>query len=55
MGRNKNSKANVKHVTLGVLISSILLLTTVLEKQNLSALTSGDRYSDGFSHGEQQR
>jgi hypothetical protein len=53
MGRNKNGKANVKHVVLGVLISS-MLLTTMLEKQNLSALTSGDRYTSGFSHGEQQ-
>jgi hypothetical protein len=51
---DRNRKANVKHVVLGILISSMLLLTIVLEKQNLSALTSGDRYTSGFSHGEQQ-
>jgi hypothetical protein len=35
----------------------MLLLTTVLEKQDLyakTALTSGDRYTRGFLHGEQQ-
>ncbi|MGC2573036.1 MAG: HNH endonuclease signature motif containing protein [Candidatus Nitrosopolaris sp.] len=53
MNRTKN-RTNVMHVVLGVLISSMLLLTSVLEKQNLSALTSGDRYTSGFSHGEQQ-
>jgi len=53
MDRTKN-RTNVMHVVLGVLISSMLLLTSVLEKQNLSALTSGDRYTSGFSHGEQQ-
>jgi hypothetical protein len=53
MGRNKNSKANVKHVVLAVLIASMILLTSVLEK-SLSALTSGDRYNTGFSHGEEQ-
>src|SRR5215469_17709535 len=51
---DRNRKANVKHVVLGILISSMLLLTIVLEKQNLSALTSRDRYTSGFSHGEQQ-
>jgi len=53
MDRSKN-RANVRHVVLGVIISSMLLLTSVLEKQNLSALTSGDRYTSGFSHGEEQ-
>ena len=53
MDSTKN-RANVRHVVLGVLISSMLLLTTILEKQTLSALTSGDRYTSGFSHGEQQ-
>ena len=53
MDRSKN-RANVRHVVLGVIISSMLLLTSVLEKQNLSALTSGARYTSGFSHGEQQ-
>ncbi|MGB8937415.1 MAG: hypothetical protein WCC17_20170, partial [Candidatus Nitrosopolaris sp.] len=44
------------HVILGVLISSMLLLTTaiVLQKQNVNALTPAGRYSSGFSHGEQQ-
>ena len=49
----RNSKANVTHVILAVLISSMLLLTT-LEKQNLSAETSAHKYNSGFSHGEQQ-
>jgi hypothetical protein len=38
----------VTHVILGVLISS-MLLTTVLDKQDLYALTSIDRYNSGFS------
>jgi hypothetical protein len=51
---DKNRKANVKQVVLGALIVSMLLLTSMLEKQNPSALTSGDRYTSGFSHAEQQ-
>jgi hypothetical protein len=47
-------KAKVGHLFLGVLISSTFLLAIVLENQNLYALTSGDRYTSGFSHGEQQ-
>ncbi|MGC1931095.1 MAG: HNH endonuclease signature motif containing protein [Candidatus Nitrosopolaris sp.] len=47
-------KANVTYVVLSVLIFSTFLLPIVLEKQNLYALTSGDRYTSGFSHGEQQ-
>jgi hypothetical protein len=57
MARTRNSKANLTHVILGILISCMLLLTTVLEKQDLYAktgLTSGDRYTSGFSHGEKQ-
>jgi len=54
MARIRNSKANVTHVILGVLISSMLLLTNVLDKQDLYALTSVDRYNNGFSHGKQQ-
>jgi len=34
--------------------ASILLLTIVLSKQDLYALTSVDRYNSGFSHGKQQ-
>jgi hypothetical protein len=37
-----------------VLISSMLLLTTALDTQDLYALTSVDRYNSGFSHGKQQ-
>jgi hypothetical protein len=51
MASTKNSKAKV---VLSVLISSTFLLAIVLENQNLYALTSGDRYNSGFSHGEQQ-
>ena len=47
-------KANVTYVVLSVLIFSTFLLPIVFEKQNLYALTSGDRYTSGFSHGEQQ-
>ena len=47
-------KANVTYMVLSVLIFSTFLLPIVLEKQNLYALTSGDRYTSGFSHGEQQ-
>jgi hypothetical protein len=54
MARIRNSKAIVMHVILDVLISSMLLLTTVLEKQDLYALNSVDRYNSGFSHGKQQ-
>ncbi len=36
-----------------MLISSTFLLVNV-ENQNLYALTSGDRYTSGFSHGEHQ-
>jgi len=54
MDKTRNRKANVNRVILGVLISSMLLLTTVSEEQNLSALTSGDRYTSGFSHGKQK-
>lgn len=54
MIRIRNSKANVTHVILGVVISNMLLLTTVLEKQDLYALTSVDRYNGGFLHGKQQ-
>jgi hypothetical protein len=42
---------------LGTAKQLLRLLTTVLEKQDLyakTALTSGDRYTRGFSHGEQQ-
>jgi hypothetical protein len=49
-----NSKTKVGQVVLSVLISSTFLLAIVLEDQNLYALTSGDRYTSGFSHGEQQ-
>jgi hypothetical protein len=54
MASSKNGKANVEDVLLGVLISSMFLLAIVLENQNLYALTSGDRYTSGFSHGERQ-
>jgi hypothetical protein len=47
-------KANVTYVVLSVLIFSMFLLPIVLENQNLYALTSGDRYNSGFSHGEEQ-
>ena len=53
-GVASNSKANVMRVILCVPISSILLLTTVLDNQDLYALTSVDRYNSGFSHGKQQ-
>ena len=52
MASRKNSK--VGHVVLSVLISSTFLLVFVLENQNLYALSSVDRYTSGFSHGEQQ-
>jgi hypothetical protein len=54
MARIRNSKSNVTHVILGALISTILLLTTILDKQDLYALTPVDRYNSGFSHGKQQ-
>jgi hypothetical protein len=54
MASINNSKTKVGHVVLSVLISSTFLLTIVLENQNLFALTSGDLYTSGFSHGEQQ-
>lgn len=54
MARIRNSKSNVTHVILGALISTILLLTTLLDKQDLYALTPVDRYNSGFSHGKQQ-
>ncbi|MGA9153822.1 MAG: HNH endonuclease signature motif containing protein [Candidatus Nitrosopolaris sp.] len=54
MASTNNSKTKVRYVVLSVLISSIFLLAMVLENQNLYALTSGDRYTNGFSHGEQQ-
>ena len=50
----KNGKADVEDVLLGVLISSMFLLAILLENQNRYALTSGDRYNSGFSHGQQQ-
>jgi hypothetical protein len=31
-----------------------MFLLAIVENQNLYALTSGDRYNSGFSHGEQQ-
>jgi hypothetical protein len=49
-----NRKTKVGHVVLSVLISSTFLLAIVLENQNLYALTSADRYTSGFSHGEEQ-
>ena len=54
MARIRNSKSNVTHVILGALISTILLLTTLLDKQDLYALTPADRYNSRFSHGKQQ-
>jgi hypothetical protein len=54
MANTNNSKTRVRHVVLSVLISSTFLLAIVSEDQNLYALTSGDRYTSGFSHGEQQ-
>ncbi len=51
---SKDSKAKMEYVVLSVLISSMFLLAIVLENQNLYALTSEDRYTSGFSHGEQQ-
>ncbi len=54
MVSTKNSKAKVGQLFLDVLISSTFLLAIALENQNLYALTSGDRYTSGFSHGEQQ-
>jgi 5-methylcytosine-specific restriction endonuclease McrA len=48
------SKANVTYVVLSLLIFGTFLSPIVLEKQNLYALTSGDRYNSGFSHGQQQ-
>jgi hypothetical protein len=51
---SKDSKATAEYLVLGLLISSIFLLAIVLEDQNLYALTSGDRYTSGFSHGERQ-
>jgi hypothetical protein len=44
----------VVHVVLGVLIYSTFLFAIVFEDQNLYALSSLDRYTSGFSHGEQQ-
>jgi hypothetical protein len=52
-GMANNSKTKVGHVVLSVLISSMFLLA-IVENQKLYALTSGDRYTSGFSHGEQQ-
>jgi hypothetical protein len=54
MASTNNSKTEVRPVVLGMLISSTFLLAIVLEDQNLYALTSEDRYTSGFSHGEQQ-
>jgi hypothetical protein len=49
-----NSNARVGHLFLDVLISSTFLLAIVFENQNLYALTSGDRYISGLSHGEER-
>jgi hypothetical protein len=54
MASTNNSKTKVGHVVLSVLISSTFVLAIVFEDQNLYALTSGDRYTSGFSHGEQR-
>ena len=54
MDRTRNNKANLTHVILGILISCMLLLTTVLDEQNLSAETLAHMYNNGFSQGEQQ-
>jgi hypothetical protein len=54
MASTNNRKIKVGWVVLSVLISSTFLLTILLENQNLYALSSGDRYTSGFSHGEQQ-
>jgi hypothetical protein len=54
MVSTNNSKTKVGWVVLSVLISSTFLLAIVLENQNLYALTSRDRYTSGFSHGDQQ-
>jgi hypothetical protein len=52
MASTNNSKTKMVHLVLSVLISSTFLLATVLENQNLYALTSD--LASGFSHGEQQ-
>jgi hypothetical protein len=54
MASTNNCKTKIGHIVLSVLISSTFLLTILLENQNLYALTSGDRYASGLSHGEQQ-
>ena len=46
--------SKVGRIVLSKLISSTFLLAIVLEDQNLYALSSLDRYTSGFSHGEQQ-
>ena len=42
------------HIVLSALIFSTFLLAIVLDDENLYALTSGNRYTSGFSDGEQQ-
>jgi hypothetical protein len=53
MGSTNNSKTKMGCVVISVLISSTFLLA-IVENQNLYAITSADRYTSGFSHGEQQ-
>jgi hypothetical protein len=47
-----NNNAYLIHLILGVLISSMLLLTTVtvLQKQNVYALSLQERYHSGLEH-----
>jgi hypothetical protein len=54
MASTNNRKTMVGHIVLSMLISSTFLLAIVFEDQNLYALTSADRYTSGFSYGEQQ-
>jgi hypothetical protein len=54
MASTNSSKTKVRYVVLSVLISSTFLLAIALEDQNLFAITSGDRYTSGFLHGEKQ-
>jgi hypothetical protein len=53
MTSTSTSKTKAGHVVLSVIISSTFLLAIVLEDQNIYALSSLDRYTSGFSHGEQ--
>lgn len=56
MAESKNNNAYVIHMIFGVVIPSMLLLTTVtvLQKQNVYALSPQERYNSGLTDGGQQ-